>query len=290
MKPLLPSCEKLIPYLKRIDDSRVYSNFGSLNEEYCARLGQHFGSSVISCSSATSGLIASLMALGLQKGSFIACPSWTFCATPAAILMAGHIPYFVDVNKSGKVTEEILKSSLKMIDAAVVVSPCGSPIEEMDINIPIVVDAAGGFDTVTSSRHPSVVSTHATKPFGTGEGGFIICEDNVLLEKIRRITNFGLTPERKSEVAGFNAKLSEYHAAVGLAELDGWEEKRRRYLRKTKIYGLDYATSLVAVKTGEGKKGTYGCHLHPAFKDYPRTPLPVTEDLMKKVSFMPVSL
>lgn len=290
VKPLLPTADKILPYLRRIDQSRDYCNFGQLNSEYQERLGNMFSAPVITFSSATAGITASLLALGLKRGSFVACPSWTFCATPLAIIMAGHIPYFVDCNENGKVTEDILQTSLdrKKIDAAIIVSPCGAPIEIPDMNIPIVADSAGGFDTVKAGNHLSVVSTHGTKVFGTGEGGFVICKDKNLLERVRSITNFGMNEIRQVEILGFNAKLSEYHAAVGLAELDGWADKREKYLRKTKIYGLNYATSLVAVEKGHGRNGVYGCHMHESFKDYPRTLLPITEMLMNKTSFVSV--
>lgn len=285
MKPLLPRAEKLLPYLEKIDASRIYCNFGPLNEEYSERLGKLFGR-VVTCSSATTGLIACLMALELPKGSFIACPSWTFIATPAAIVAAGHVPYFVDV-ENGRVTDDILNKV--NVSAAIVVSPCGAPIK-IKGNVPIIIDAAGGFDTFSTlckPEHPTVISTHATKVFGTGEGGFV-CADHKFLEKVQRIINFGRNGAI-AESLGINGKFSEYHAAIGLAELDGWDDKRDRYLRKTKIYELNYATSLVATR-GEGKKGVYGCHNQPAYKNYPRTDLSITNDLIKKTSFIPVSL
>lgn len=292
MKPLLPDSNKILPYLRRIDESRHYCNFGPLNEEYQGRLEELFEAPVVTCSSATSGLTAALLALELPKGSLVACPSWTFIATPASIVAAGHVPYFVDCDKNG-----IAYGELGPISALICVSPCGSPLNVDawgSFPFPVIIDAAGGFDTFSTickpGRIPVVISTHATKVFGTGEGGFVTCHDKTMLEKIKCITNFGFNEDRKAIGPGFNAKLSEYHAAVGLAELDGWEDKRERYLKKTGIYGLNYATSLVATPSGEGRKGVYGCHTHKAYKDYPRTALPVTEFLIKKTSFVSVSL
>lgn len=292
MKPRLPTYDKLAPYLKRIDASGVYSNFGPLNAEYCSRLEEVFNAPVVTTSSATSGLTACIMALDLPKGSLVACPSWTFVATPASIVMAGHVPYFVDVKPDG-----VALAPPAHVRAMVVVAPLGKPldIKKWDkMKLPIVIDAAAGFDSFSTlcnpGKSPVVISTHATKPFGTGEGGFVTCHNKTFLEKVRRITNFGFTADKKSEQNGFNGKFSEYHAAVGLAELDGWDDKRDKYLRKAKIYGVNYAASLVTWFDGEGRKGVYGCHKHKAFSEFPRMPLPVTEGLMRKTYFIPVSI
>lgn len=299
MKPQLPSAEKLLPYLKRLDESRVYSNFGSLNAEYQNRLGELFGVPCVTGSSATSLITATLMAYDLPKGSLVAMPSYTFPATAASVVNAGHVPFFCDVNKGTHVIDPWEKRG--MYKAVVVVSPLGAPIniEQWEdfskvFGIPVVIDAAAGFDafsTICKSRNaPVIISTHATKAFGTGEGGFISCHNTDLLERVRRITNFGLTPDRSIEYNGLNGKFSEYHSAVGLAEIDGWTEKRLRYLEAVKPYGLDYAVAQVAVRGGEGRKGVYGCHVHKAYADYPRTALPITEDLIENMRFVTVGL
>ena len=104
------------------------------------------------------------------------------------------------------------------------VAPFGAPfnIEEWDefhrvTGIPVVIDAAAGFDTASAGLSPVMISLHATKAMGIGEGGLILCRDNNLAEQIRAARNFGFLGERVAEIPGMNAKLSEYGAAVGLA-------------------------------------------------------------------------
>ncbi len=295
MKPLLPSADRLMPYLKRIDEERYYTNFGPLCLEYESRLADLFGAPCITGSSATSLLTATLMAYDLPKGSFVAMPSWTFPATAAAVVSAGLVPYFFDCLGNGYAP---LADAPSCVSAFLIVASFGGPIGNMDgmtyfTDKPIIIDAAAGFDTFSTickpREIPIVISTHATKVFGTGEGGFVTCNDSALLEKIRRITNFGLTPDRRIEYTGLNAKFSEYHAAVGLAELDGWSSKRKLLLEKTRKYGIDYAITQVPVR-GEGRKGIYGCHNHAAYADYPRTSLPVTNDLIENVGVVTVGI
>jgi dTDP-4-amino-4,6-dideoxygalactose transaminase len=81
-----------------------------------------------------------------------------------------------------------------------------------------------------------VVSLHATKPLGVGEGGFVVCTDHAFIERLRQVTNFGFSSTRIAHRIGINAKLSEYHAAIGLAQLQKWRETRRTWLRVGAAY------------------------------------------------------
>jgi dTDP-4-amino-4,6-dideoxygalactose transaminase len=71
-----------------------------------------------------------------------------------------------------------------------------------------------------------VVSLHATKLLGAGEGGVCITNSSEVAKELKAWSNFGFQGTRESKYVGTNAKLSEYNAAVGLASLDMWEETR----------------------------------------------------------------
>lgn len=296
MKPLLPTAGKLAPYLARIDESRHYTNFGELNAEYQQRISELFGCPCISGSSATSLITATLMALGLPKGSRVALPSYTFPATASAVVSAGLVPYFFDCREDG--IARASDAPLEEVSAIILVSAFGAPNDYFRLvggyaDIPIIIDAAAGFDTFSTickpDKYPMIVSTHSTKAFGTGEGGLLFWRDDYMLERVRRITNFGLTPDRRIEYTGLNAKFSEYHAAVGLAELDGWSTKRLKLLEAVKPYGIDYAVTQVPVR-GEGKMNIYGCHIHEAYNAYPCTEMKVTNELIANVGAVMVGI
>jgi len=301
-RPLLPTEDKLRPYIERIDKNRYYTNFSELNSEYQERLAGMFGAPVVTGSSATSLLTATLMAYDLPKGSLVAMPSYTFPATAAAAVSAGLVPYFHDVaHENGWGEKNVISiDDTSKVAAMIVVAPFGCSLNlairddfSEQRKIPIIIDAAAGFDNFSTvckpMRCPVVISTHSTKSFGTGEGGFVTCRDKPLLERIRRITNFGLSPSRCIEYTGLNAKFSEYHAAVGLAELDAWPEKRLKLLEAVKPYGLNYAVTQVPVR-GAGKMGVYGCHRHKAYADYPRTEMPVTNELIENVGAVMIGI
>jgi dTDP-4-amino-4,6-dideoxygalactose transaminase len=100
MRPKLPSAERLAPYLRQIDEARFYSNFGPLVQRLEARLAHRFGlpvEGVTTVANATLGLALALGALEAPVGSLCVLPAWTFIASAHAAVMAGLVPYFVDV-------------------------------------------------------------------------------------------------------------------------------------------------------------------------------------------------
>jgi dTDP-4-amino-4,6-dideoxygalactose transaminase len=98
--------------------------------------------------------------------------------------------------------------------------------------IPVLIDAAAAFGNQAIGERCAVAfSFHATKPFGIGEGGALVSRDPVFAQRVRRLSNFGYA-EGQVQEAGTNSKLSEYGAAVGLAQGARWpaQQQRRRAL------------------------------------------------------------
>lgn len=115
--------------------------------------------------------------------------------------------------------------------------------------IRVVIDGAASFEGVADSPQsylgqiPVALSFHATKSFSTGEGGGVAAIEPALARRIGQALNFGFYGSRDSEMASINGKLSEYHAAIGLAELDEWDGKRVawRGVAERYQYALDRA-------------------------------------------------
>jgi len=257
--PLLPRWDELAAWVRQIDRSRVYTNRGPLCNELERRLDDHFlgsqtqATSVCLTASGTSGLIASLLALDLEPGSLCVLPSWTSVATASAVVAAGLTPYLIDVDADtwaldpARVDAELSQMPSRP-RAVVPVSPFGAPVDvaawrdfRRQRGISVLIDAAAGFDSVTPGDIPVVVSLYATEPLGVGEGGFVICTDQGFIERLREVTNFGFTSTRIVHHMGLNAKLSEYHAAIGLAQLQKWRDTRRTWLRVASTYRAAFA-------------------------------------------------
>ena len=88
-----------------------------------------------------------------------------------------------------------------------------------ETGIAVIIDAAAALGNQTIAPDVTLAfSLHATKPFGIGEGGLVVSAREEVVARARVATNFGLDRGR-GVLCGTNAKMSEYHGAVGLAQL-----------------------------------------------------------------------
>jgi len=268
--PDLPSPQALMPYLQRMHEAQLYSNFGPLVRELENRLAQRFAQhapvpvALSTVANATLGLELVLTALSLPPQSRILLPSLTFVATATAVLRAGHIPVLADVDiDTWLLTPDIARRAVRevRVDAVMPVAAFGAPQAmagwhafEQETGIPVVVDAAGAFGSqwLEAPTGTAVFSLHATKSLPAGEGGFVVSSDAALVARVRQLSNFGINLEPGSAMPvgtlasiGSNAKMSEYHAAVGLASLDVWDARAavRRALYAQMQQTLDEAAS-----------------------------------------------
>jgi len=345
MRPLLLGHEVALHYLKQMDQNRWYSNFGPLVQQLESRLGDLFGTgenTVVTVSNGTAGLVNILRAMNLPKGNFCLLPAWTFIATPASIIAAGLTPYFIDVDESRwAITPETAKKAIAelggKVSAVMAVAPFGAPIDTAawdqfteETGIPAIIDAAAGFDAFSSiywskpGKTPVMVSMHATKTFGAGEGGAVISTNTALIQRVREMSNFGFSGSRVITVPGTNAKMSEHTAAFALSALDLWPQTRELWLCRKWYYAEAFtkiatsvgqhpwmseewaastfsirlhkpmADKVIAALNDSGIESRQwwgkGCHLQPAYNGYPRAPLPVTEKLAASVVAVPFTL
>ena len=243
--PRLPDAEAIFPYLQRIDEARWYSNFGPLVTEFETRIADRFapGTQVLTCANATQALALTLQAMDLPPGGSVILPSWTFVATAHAVMQAGLVPWFVDVDETTWMLDpaQVLDQAMHLASEVCAVIPVCAFGQLPDLaawrafrdetGVPVLIDAAAAFDTIHDARLPVCVSLHATKVLGIGEGGFMATDDAELAARFRQITTFGFQGSRQSQIPATNAKISEYAGAVGLAALDAWPANRLRFMR-----------------------------------------------------------
>lgn len=251
--PDLPPPEALHPYLHQIHNNRWYSNFGHLSKKYEQQLinlikTTHSTSKLFGClsSSGTSALELALSSLNLAPGSTVLVPSLTFPASATAIIKSGLKPLISDVDlHSWQLTPEIAYRLAEQhaIAAVMPVATFGVSVNASawdtfseTTNIPVIIDAAGAFPFQKVGNSSIVCfSFHATKPFGIGEGGAVFVKNHTLITGVRRLSNFGFNLGEVGQ-AGTNAKLSEYHAAVGLAQLNRQQEILSKRSEVNQIY------------------------------------------------------
>ena len=258
LRPRLPSAEQLLPYLRRIDATRVYTSWGPLALELEERLCRRFSlprGGVVSAGSGTSALTAAiLIAAGRATGGrrLAIVPALTFVATAAAAESCGYTLRIADVDPATWQLDPERVAALSDLDEAgvvVPVAPFGRPVSQAAwlefrerTGIPVVIDGAATFEAAASQPEsilgelPVAMSFHATKAFATGEGGCVASTETGVVEQIGQALNFGFSGSRDSATPSLNGKLSEYHAAVGLAELDGWAAKRAQHEGVVALY------------------------------------------------------
>ena len=258
--PDMPTADDLLPYLRRIDAARWYSNFGPLCRELEDALRSRFqvrndaAVQLTSVSNCTLGLELALQALDLAPGGRVLVPALTFVATATAIARAGLVPVICDVDPDNwMLTPRIAAEALAACDAAAAmpVATFGCPQDgaawdafTRETGCPVVIDAAAAFGNQWHvGRTPAVFSLHATKSFASGEGGIVVSRDAYFVERIRQLSNFGINLDRDAPIPvgsvdrpGTNAKLSEYHAAIGLANLGRWDSLSRARIRLFRRY------------------------------------------------------
>jgi dTDP-4-amino-4,6-dideoxygalactose transaminase len=231
--PDLPDAQALLPWLSKIDTALQYTNFGPLVQEFERSLSSVWDTvtesvHVVSTNSGTAALELCVAALALPARSSVLVPAFTFPATATAVLRSGLVPIFADVAiDTWQLTPEtaLAVSRKHKLSLVVPVAAFGCPVDVagwdafvVETGIPVLIDAAAAFGNQEIGRYTHVAfSFHATKPFGIGEGGALVTRDAAMASRTRKLSNFGFEADLVLTV-GANAKLSEYAAAVALAQ------------------------------------------------------------------------
>jgi dTDP-4-amino-4,6-dideoxygalactose transaminase len=344
LRPLLPKAEQLLPYLRRIDATRIYSNYGPLVLELEGRLARALSlppGSVATAGTGTAGLMGAMLALAGEarpERPLALMPSYTFVATAVAAQRCGYQPWLADVDDGDWMLHPqalLAHPQLARIGLVVPVASYGRPVPHAPwqefserTGIPVVIDAAASFEAVSAepARYfgplPVVLSLHATKSLATGEGGCVASTDLELMTRVVRALNFGFQFSRDSLAPSFNGKLSEYHAAVGLAELDAWQAKQQAfasvvasYRRQADALGIadrlvtapSISSCYVLLRCADTAQSArvqaslrahgvefrlwygQGVHAQTWFADSARDPLPVTEALAPCLLGLPMA-
>jgi dTDP-4-amino-4,6-dideoxygalactose transaminase len=252
-----PDRDRFVALFDRMCQSRRFSNFGPIHGALSEALCAHLDASRIGLfSNATSALTLAMRALGVS-GEVVTTP-FSFAASAHSIVWAGAYPVFVDVDPIAltvdpkRVEAAITAKTTAILAVHIYGRPC-DVVALQDIadryGLALIYDAAHAFDTRIDGQpihrfgDATIYSTHASKLFHTGEGGLIVANDPAVHERCVQLSNFGFDSNGEVRLSGFNAKMSELHAATGLAVMPqvAVERSARERLRKC------YETSLAPI-------------------------------------------
>ena len=260
--PHLPEKDRFMYYAGTIWENHWLTNAGPLVQQLQSELEKKLDvEHIVVFSNGHMALDCALKAFDLHDGEVITTP-FTYISTANAIIMNNLTPVFCDIKESDCTIDEDKIEGLitEKTKAIVPVHVYGFPCNHEKIqaiadkhNLKVIYDAAHAFGVKVKGRgiaqfgDASMFSFHATKVFHTVEGGCIAFRDGSRTEALVAAKNFGVVNKENAIRASFNAKMTEVHAAMGLANLeivDGQIAQRKiiveRYLRGlSEIAGID---------------------------------------------------
>lgn len=245
-RPYLPDRTVFERYVDGIYERRWLTNNGTLVQDLTRRLEQFLGvSNLLLVANGTLALQVALRTLCARPtvGSRNAVTTpFTFVATSSALAWEGVTPRFVDIDEStwcvrpDMIENAIDESTVALVPVHVFGNACD--VAQLETiarrrGLSLIYDAAhafavefGGGRSLLGFGDAAALSFHATKLFHTVEGGAIVFRRSEDLDRARKIINFGITGPSSIEELGINAKMSEFHAAMGHALLDEYALNR----------------------------------------------------------------
>lgn len=199
----------------------------------------------VAVNNGTAALHATLLALGIGSGEEVIVPAFTFFATASAVCMCGAKPVFADVDENtfnisiDSVQEAVSQRTRAVIGVHLFGQPCAiRSLQEIcgERGIPFVEDAAQAHGAVYHGKRvggwgaAGCFSFYPTKNMTTGEGGIVTTNDPGLAQKIREIINHGQAEKYLHVSIGYNFRMTDLAAAIGLVQLsklDGFNTRRR---------------------------------------------------------------
>jgi len=249
----------------------------ALERAFCERFGCKYA---VAVNSATSGLHAALVAAGVERGDEVIVPPYSMSASATSIIMAGGVPVFVDIEPDFYCLDpsKLMAAITPKTKAIMAVNIFGQPAAFNEIkaiadkhDLCIIEDNAQAPAAQYQSEWAGgigqlgVFSLNRHKTMQCGEGGVVVCNDELLAHRLRMVRNHGeaVLPELDtgnvsdgdSLIVGFNYRLTELQAAIALPQLERLDD-----LNAARIELADYLTQrLEGCEFLSGPKIRPGC-------------------------------
>lgn len=256
-RPNICNRDAFLTRVGSILDNQWLTNNGPVVQEFEDRIARHLG--VKHCVAMCNGTIAleiAIRALGLQGEVIV--PSWTFVATAHALYWQGITPVFADIapETHNLDPDDVRRMITPRTTGIIGVHVWGraAPVDALQAiadehGLKLMFDAAHAFGSTYRGQSIGrfgaceVFSFHATKAFNTMEGGAVTTNDDALADALRLMRNFGFKGYDNVVHPGTNGKMIEVCAAMGLANLDGFDaiveaNTRNHAAYKTALAGI----------------------------------------------------
>ncbi len=250
-QPLIPAARPIIGDEEREAVDRVLRSgmiaqgpeVAAFEREFGARLVA--GRTCVAVNSGTAGLHLGLVAAGIGPGDEVIVPSFTFAATANSVALTGATPVFADIEEDyfcldvdsvrSKVTERTRGvMPVHLYGHPANIDALQALCRERDLQL--FEDAAQAHGATWNGTPVgafgdfSMFSLYPTKNMTSGEGGMVGCANDDIARTVRLLRNQGMERQYANELIGFNARMTDIHAAIGrvqLSKLDAWTKVRR---------------------------------------------------------------
>jgi dTDP-4-amino-4,6-dideoxygalactose transaminase len=207
------------------------------------------GRHVAAVNAGTAGLHLGLLAAGVGPGDEVIVPSFTFAATANSVALTGATPVFADIEPdhyclAAAHVESLVTERTKGI---MPVHLYGHPADMTALGevaqrhgLAIYEDAAQAHGASLHGKRVGTFGTFAmfsnypTKNMTSGEGGMVSTSDDAIDHTLRLLRNQGMVRQYENEIVGFNARMTNLHAAIGrvqLTKVGGWTTTRQANAR-----------------------------------------------------------
>jgi len=278
---VIPVCEPVLDgneaaYVAECIASGWVSSAGKFvtqfEEMFAAYCGVPYG---VACSSGTTALHMAMVALGIGAGDEVIIPDFTLIASANTVIQTGARPVLVDVDRATWCIDpaRIEDAITPRTRAIMVVHMYGHPCDMRAIgaiaarhNLVVVEDCAEAHGSevdgqrVGSFGAVGCFSFYGNKTLTTGEGGMVVCSDPAIAERLRLLRNQGFRePRFVHDVVGFNYRLTNMQAAIGVAQTERADAKvaRKRWIADRYCERLAHDPDLTLPIEAPWAKNTY---------------------------------
>ena len=300
-KPDLSGNEK--KYLVECIETGYVTHAGRFEGEFEKAFSKQFGVPAIATSSGTGALHLALLSLGVGPGDDVIVPDLTFGATASVVLAVGARPVIVDIRRDtwGLDQERIFNVLTKKTRAIIPVHLYGEDAGDFSqFGIPVIEDACESLGMVPIRGRMAAYSFYGNKTLAAGEGGMLCGEFGNAAEW----RDGGFDAEYRNHIPGLNYRMSNMQAAVGLAQLERFDDLLSKRLRNAEAYGSRLEGKgkwLFVVQTDDPRglahhMSQHGVqtrpvfnplHLSPAFRVYAKGKYRVSEEIWSRGLCLP---
>jgi perosamine synthetase len=264
-------------YVNECLDTGWISSVGQFVTRFEAAWAEHLGTPhVAACVNGTVALHAALLAAGIGPGDEVLVPTLTYVASANAVTYCGAKPVFVDADEATMNLDpaDMERRITARTKAVMPVHLYGQPCEMDAIDavarkhgLIVLEDAAEAHGALYRGRRAGTLGDIATfsffgnKTITTGEGGMIASRNGEWIERARLLRGQGMDPQRRYwfPIVGYNYRMTNIQAAIGLAQTEQLEEHLRRRRQVAEWYDRYLADAEGVIRPREAE-GTTSSH------------------------------